>query len=70
MSEPVAMLLAKARSLRAERDRYHTETPEIIRALRAAGIPYSRIRRETGIPDGTAARMSGTRDSTPSAARS
>jgi hypothetical protein len=67
MSEPVGMLLAKARSLRAGRDRYHAEAPEIVRALRETGMPLARIRRETGIPEGTAFRMSGTTGSSRSA---
>jgi hypothetical protein len=57
MSEPTGTLLAKARSLRTERERYDAEAPGIVRALRAQGVSLGRIRRETGIPSASASRM-------------
>jgi hypothetical protein len=54
------MLLAKAASLRAERDRYLREAPEIVAALRRQGVTFEAIRAATGIPPGTAARWSPT----------
>lgn len=57
MAEPVVRLLAEARALREGRDRWHSRAPEILRALRAAGVPFSAIREATGIPEGTAARL-------------
>jgi hypothetical protein len=68
--EPAASLLAQARALREDRDRWATYAPEILRALRETDVSLREIERETGISRSTAARLSLTTGSGPSPAAS
>lgn len=61
--DPIETLLTAAREAREGRDRWRKVRP-ILRALRAAGVPYSRITLETGISRATIHRLAISRRST------